>query len=76
MKKVLKNVSFIFLLLKTCFIFGQETVIQKRIPIDKLQTDFKKILGFESRGVKFEIVKFITNDSRVLIINLDMVVKQ
>lgn len=34
MKKVLKNVSFVFLLLKMCFIFGQETVVQKRIIID------------------------------------------
>ncbi len=34
MKKVLKNVSFVFLLLKMCFIFGQETVVQKRIVID------------------------------------------
>jgi N-acetylmuramoyl-L-alanine amidase len=34
MKKVLKNVSFIFLLLKMCIIFGQENVSQKRIIID------------------------------------------
>ena len=34
MKKVLKNVSFVFLLLKLCFIFGQETSAQKRIVID------------------------------------------
>ncbi|RTE54240.1 N-acetylmuramoyl-L-alanine amidase [Arenibacter aquaticus] len=34
MKKVLKNVSFVFLLLKICIIFGQETAIQKRIVID------------------------------------------
>lgn len=34
MKKVLKNVSFVFLLLKMCIIFGQETVTQKRIIID------------------------------------------
>ncbi len=34
MKKVLKNVSFVILLLKMCFIFGQETVTQKRIVID------------------------------------------
>ncbi|EIJ40905.1 MULTISPECIES: N-acetylmuramoyl-L-alanine amidase family protein [Flavobacteriaceae] len=34
MKKVFKNVSFVFLLLKMCFIFGQETAIQKRIIID------------------------------------------
>jgi len=34
MKKVLKNVSFAILLLKMCFIFGQETSIQKRIVID------------------------------------------
>ena len=34
MKKVLKNVSFIFLLLKMCVIFGQENVKQKRILID------------------------------------------
>tara|TARA_R110002012_G_scaffold48838_5_gene126808 strand:+ start:16389 stop:17069 length:681 start_codon:yes stop_codon:yes gene_type:complete len=33
-KKVLKNVSFVFLLLKMCIIFGQETAIQKRIVID------------------------------------------
>lgn len=34
MKKVLKNVSFVFLLLKMCIIFGQETSTQKRIVID------------------------------------------
>jgi len=34
MKKVLKNVSFIFLLLKMCIVFGQETSTQKRIVID------------------------------------------
>ena len=34
MKKVLKNVSFVILLLKMCIIFGQETSVQKRIIID------------------------------------------
>lgn len=34
MKKVLKNVSFIILLLQLCIIFGQETDAQKRIVID------------------------------------------
>ncbi len=34
MKKVLKNVSFVFLLLKMCIIFGQESSTQKRIVID------------------------------------------
>lgn len=34
MKKVLKNVSFVILLLKMCIIFGQETTAQKRIIID------------------------------------------
>ena len=34
MKKVLKNVSFVFLLLKMCVIFGQEMSAQKRILID------------------------------------------
>lgn len=34
MKKVLKNVSFVFLLLKMCIIFGQETSVQKRVIID------------------------------------------
>jgi N-acetylmuramoyl-L-alanine amidase len=34
MKKVLKTVSFVFLLLKMCFIFGQEKSVQKRIVID------------------------------------------
>lgn len=34
MKKVFKNVSFIFLLLKMCIIFGQVKSIQKRILID------------------------------------------
>ena len=33
-KKVLKNVSFVFLLLKMCITFGQETSVQKRIAID------------------------------------------
>ncbi|WP_437371247.1 N-acetylmuramoyl-L-alanine amidase family protein [Maribacter litoralis] len=34
MKKVLKNVGFVFLLLKMCIVFGQETSAQKRIVID------------------------------------------
>jgi N-acetylmuramoyl-L-alanine amidase len=34
MKKVLKNVSFVILLLKMCVIFGQESTTQKRIVID------------------------------------------
>ncbi|MDT0687352.1 N-acetylmuramoyl-L-alanine amidase [Salegentibacter sp. F188] len=34
MKKVLKNVSFVILLLKMCFIFGQELATQKRVVID------------------------------------------
>ena len=34
MKKALKNVSFVFLLLKMCVIFGQETATQKIILID------------------------------------------
>ena len=34
MKKVLKNVSFVILVLKMCFIFGQESTAQKRIIID------------------------------------------
>lgn len=34
MKKVLKNVSFVILLLKMCIIFGQESTTQKRIVID------------------------------------------
>ena len=34
MKKVLKNVSYVILLLKMCIIFGQESSTQKRILID------------------------------------------
>ncbi|WZL90740.1 N-acetylmuramoyl-L-alanine amidase [Salinimicrobium sp. 3283s] len=34
MEKVLKNVSFMILILKMCIIFGQETTAQKRIVID------------------------------------------
>jgi len=34
MKNLLKNVSFVILVLKMCFIFGQETSAQKRIVID------------------------------------------
>ena len=34
MKKWFKNVSFVILLLRMCFIFGQETSAQKRIIID------------------------------------------
>ncbi|MDT0651780.1 N-acetylmuramoyl-L-alanine amidase family protein [Autumnicola edwardsiae] len=34
MKNVLKNVSFVILLLKMCFIFGQELATQKRVVID------------------------------------------
>ena len=34
MKNLLKNVSFVILVLKMCFIFGQESTAQKRILID------------------------------------------
>ena len=34
MKKVLKNVSFVILVLKMCVTFGQETSVQKQILID------------------------------------------
>ena len=34
MKKVLKNVSFVILVLKMCIVFGQEPTAQKRIIID------------------------------------------
>ncbi|MGB3773862.1 MAG: N-acetylmuramoyl-L-alanine amidase [Leeuwenhoekiella sp.] len=34
MKKMLKNVSFVILLIKMCIVFGQETNAQKRIVID------------------------------------------
>jgi len=34
MKKVIKNVSFVILVLKMCVIFGQETSAQKRIVLD------------------------------------------
>lgn len=34
MKKVLQNVSFVFLLLKMCILFSQETAVQKIIIID------------------------------------------
>ncbi|SIQ13606.1 N-acetylmuramoyl-L-alanine amidase family protein [Maribacter ulvicola] len=34
MKKVLKNVSFVILVLKMCIVFGQEPTAQKRILID------------------------------------------
>jgi N-acetylmuramoyl-L-alanine amidase len=34
MKRALKSVSFVFLLLKMCIVFGQETSAQKRILID------------------------------------------
>ncbi len=34
MKKVLKNISFVILLLKMCIIFGQKSSTQKRIVID------------------------------------------
>lgn len=34
MKKVLKNVSFVILILKMCIVYGQETSAQKRIVID------------------------------------------
>lgn len=34
MKKILKNFSFVILLLKMCTIFGQEIDAQKRIVID------------------------------------------
>jgi N-acetylmuramoyl-L-alanine amidase len=59
MKKVLKNVSFVILLLKMCIIFGQENRIQKRIVIDVghggTDTGAIGINGLEEKDVVLDI---------------------
>ncbi|MEQ3676075.1 MAG: N-acetylmuramoyl-L-alanine amidase [Dokdonia sp.] len=63
MKKVLKNVSFVFLLLKMCIVFGQETSTQKRIVIDVGHggKDFGAIgiNGIQEKDVVFDIANAI-----------------
>ncbi|MDT0651846.1 N-acetylmuramoyl-L-alanine amidase family protein [Autumnicola edwardsiae] len=63
MKKVLKNVSFVFLLLKMCIVFGQEPATQKRIVIDVghggKDSGAIRINGIKEKDVVFAISKEI-----------------
>tara|TARA_R100000306_G_scaffold10215_1_gene12998 strand:+ start:83 stop:715 length:633 start_codon:yes stop_codon:yes gene_type:complete len=63
MKKVLKNVSFVILILKMCFIFGQETNAQKRIIIDVghggKDSGAIGINGIQEKGVVLNIANAI-----------------
>lgn len=66
MKKVLKNVSFVILLLKMCIIFGQETVVvQKRIVIDVghggKDSGAIGINGIQEKDIVLKIVKEIVS---------------
>ena len=63
MKKVLKNVSFVILLLKMCTIFGQETSAQKRIVIDVghggKDSGAIGVNGIQEKDVVFDIANAI-----------------
>ncbi|MBA6153085.1 N-acetylmuramoyl-L-alanine amidase family protein [Gelidibacter maritimus] len=63
MKKVLKNVSFVILLLKMCFIFGQESATQKTIIIDVghggKDTGAIGINGIQEKDVVMRVAKEI-----------------
>lgn len=65
MKKVLKNVSFVLLLLKMCFIFGQESVAHKRIIIDAghggKDSGAIGINGLMEKDIIFDLTKEILN---------------
>ena len=70
MKKVLKNVSFVILLLKMCIIFGQETTAQKRIVIDAghggKDSGAIGINGIQEKDVVLDIV------NEILMLNNEM----
>ena len=59
MKKVLKDVSFVILLLKMCIIFGQETAAQKTIVIDVghggKDSGAKGVNGIQEKNVVMKI---------------------
>ncbi|MAN25974.1 MULTISPECIES: N-acetylmuramoyl-L-alanine amidase [Flavobacteriaceae] len=63
MKKVLKNVSFVILLLKMCIILGQEPTAQKRIVIDVghggKDSGAISINGIQEKDVVFSIANDI-----------------
>lgn len=63
MKKVFKTVSFVLLLLKMCFIFGQEPATQKRIVIDVghggKDSGAVGVNGIKEKDVVFAIAKEI-----------------
>ena len=65
MKKVLKDVSFILLLLKMCIIFGQEPVAEKRIVIDAghggKDSGAIGINGLMEKDIVFDLAKEILN---------------
>ncbi|PJX21950.1 N-acetylmuramoyl-L-alanine amidase [Psychroflexus sp. S27] len=76
MKKVLKNVSFVILLLKMCFIFGQETTAQKRIVIDVghggKDTGAIGINGIQEKDVVLNIANAILKQNNELEKPLDI----
>jgi len=63
MRKVLKNVSFVILILKMCIIFGQETSVQKRILIEVghggKDSGAIGINGIQEKDVVLDIAKAI-----------------
>lgn len=63
MKKVLKNVSFVILLLKMCIVLGQETSTQKRIVIDVghggKDSGAIGVNGIQEKDVVFDIANAI-----------------
>lgn len=65
MKKVLQNVSFVFLLLKMCFVFGQGTATQKIIIIDPghggKDSGAIGVNGIKEKDIVLEIAKEILN---------------
>lgn len=76
MKKVLKNVSFVFLLLKMCIVFGQETSVQKRIVIDVghggKDSGAIGINGIQEKDIVLEIANAILKLNDELEIPLDI----
>ena len=76
MKKVFKNVSFFFLLLKMCFIFGQENPYQKVIVIDPghggKDSGAIGINGIQEKNVVLNIAKEILSLNAKLEVPLDI----
>lgn len=76
MKKVLKNVSFVFLLLKMCIVCGQETSAQKLIIIDVghggIDSGAIGVNGTQEKDVVMDIANAILELNNELDIPLDI----